>query len=285
MNNYFSEYSLYIKNIKKLSANSVSSYINDITNFNMYCNNNNINIVQSNKKGIEEYLNYLYLNGKKHSTVYRVLSSIKCYYDFLLNQSIIDNSPAEDIIISKREKNTPAYLNKKEIDNFLSIGELNCETGLRDKAILFLMFYCGLKVSEIILLKTNDINFNLNIIRINELNNKYRIIPFNEQIKEILNLYISHSRKNYLTEADNNTLFLNSMGKSFSRQGIWKMIKKYSLLSKNNYNVSPDIIRNSFAIYSLENGLSIKELKERLGYSDKTSVKPFIKLIKSRYDL
>lgn len=265
INSILDDYSKYIKNEKKLSNNTLKAYIRDINSFSQYLKENSvISILDVNKTIIITYLIHLQRGGKTASTISRNLSGIRCLFQFLMNYNYIVEDPTLNLKAPKGERKSPKILTVEEIDILLSLPDDSTEKGLRDKAMLELLYATGMKVSEINALNLEDIDYRLPCVNIKNRNN-IRRAPVNE-----LSLYCI---KNYLKKCRSNAkgkdpLFTNCNGNRLTRQGFWKVLKSYAKESKINKNITPQILRNSFAVHLLDNGADIKSLQEILGHSD-----------------
>lgn len=246
LDNFMSDFFDYIKIEKGLSENSLEAYLRDINTFNQYLLNLKIDALKDiNKTNIITYLVYLQRNGKSSSTISRSLASIRCMFQFLLNRNIISEDPTLNLKSPKKEKKTPQSLSTNEVENLLNQPNISSEKGLRDKAILELIYATGLKVSEIISLNIGDINLNLGIVKIGE--ESVRISQIDSLAKKYLVEYLNNYRTGYI---DEDPLFLNNTGSRLSRQGLWKIIRAYA--SAIQIDVSPQILRNSFVEHKVQ---------------------------------
>lgn len=265
INSIIDDYSKYIRNEKKLSKNTLKAYIRDINSFNEYLIKNSVvSILDVNKTVIITYLIYLQRKGKTASTISRNLSGIRCLFQFLLNYNYINEDPTLNLKAPKGERKSPMILNVEEIDLLLSLPDDSTEKGSRDKAMLELLYATGMKVSEINALNLEDIDFRMPCVYIRSRNN-IRRAPVNELSLYCIRNYLKKYRDN---AKDNDPLFINCNGDRLTRQGFWKVLKSYAKESKIDKNITPQILRNSFAVHLLDNGADIKSLQEILGHSD-----------------
>ncbi len=260
---------------KGMSYNTIQAYINDIL---LYCKNCNIETKGDiTEKSIKEYIDNMKNAGVSDSKINRTVSSIRSFLEFLNIDYISIKNP---VINRKSEKKTPVILDKNEIVNFLSIPEGNTYKSLRDKLILEMMYYTGIKVSELIELRINDINFEIGTVIIRSEND--RIIPINMQLSDKLKKYI----QTFKTEKTNNDLlFTNLRGSKLTRQGIWKIVSYYSDKSDINKIITPNTLRHTFATHSIDNGADLKYVKSLLGFSDKSSASRYIDYLKDKYSV
>ena len=260
---------------KGMSYNTIQAYINDIL---LYCKNCNIETKGDiTEKSIKEYIDNMKNAGVSDSKINRAVSSIRSFLEFLNIDYISIKNP---VINRKSEKKTPVILDRNEIVNFLSMPEGNTYKSLRDKLILEMMYYTGIKVSELIELRIKDINFEIGTVIIRSEND--RIIPINMQLSDKLKKYI----QTFKTEQTNNDLlFTNLRGSKLTRQGIWKIVSYYSDKSDINKIITPNTLRHTFATHLIDNGADLKYVKSLLGFSDKSSASRYIDYLKDKYSV
>lgn len=265
INSILDDYSKYIKNEKKLSNNTLKAYIRDIHCFDEYLKEHSINsILEVNKTVIITYLLYLQREGKTASTISRNLSGIRCLFQFLLNDNHINEDPTLNLKAPKGERKSPMILTVEEIDLLLSLPDDSTEKGCRDKAMLELLYATGMKVSEINALNLEDIDIGFRCVHIRNKNN-IRRAPINKFSLSCIKKYLNKCREN---AKNKDPLFINCNGHRLTRQGFWKVLKSYARESKIDKNITPQVLRNSFAVHLLNNGADIKSLQEILGHSD-----------------
>ncbi|WHE08524.1 tyrosine recombinase XerD [Thermoanaerobacterium thermosaccharolyticum] len=250
----------FLKNNKKLSDNTIDSYKRDITQFLEYLEKINIGCFEVKKATIINYMNLLKHKNRSQATISRHLSSIKSFYQYLFMNRLIDEEPAYTLDAPKLERKVPVTLSIDQVDKLLSYEFEKSEKGLRDKAIIEVLYATGLKVSELISLRIDDVNLNYGYIYCKS--TKERFIPIGDSAVEALQNYMS-VRENI---KNNDYLFLNMRGKALTRQGCWKIIKEYTDIVNPGFDITPSILRKSFAKHMLENGADIRSVQEILGY-------------------
>lgn len=263
------DYLDYIKNEKKLTVNTLEAYIRDLQQFKEYLSDRGIDdYKQTNKTIIITYLMNLQKNGKATSTISRNLASIRCFFQYLLNKNIISEDPTLNLKSPKSEKKIPSILTKEEVNILLSQPNPTDFKGSRDKAMLELLYATGLRVSEIISLKIDDIDLELGLLVVYTNDNNQRAIPFGTIALDAITHYIA----NYRPENDKGEpLFINYTGTQLTRQGFWKIIKQYTKKSNIEKVITPHTLRHSFAVHLIENGADIKTVQEMLGHSDRST--------------
>jgi integrase/recombinase XerD len=259
--NVVGEFLEFLNRNKKLSQNTLESYSRDIEQFLSYMKEQQINFYSAKKSTILNYLYYLKQQGKSQATISRALSSIKAFYHYLFAKKKIEEDPSYGINAPKVDKKTPVTLTVEQIDTLLSFDFGKDEKGLRDKALIEFMYASGLKVSEVVSLKLEDVNLNSGYVVVRS--GKGRVIPIGSHAIEALKEYIEKGRKPVKGE---NALFLNLRGKRLTRQGCWKIIKEYADKINPGLALTPNILRRSFAQHMIENGADIKAVQEMLGY-------------------
>jgi len=261
------DYLEYIKNEKKLRNNTLEAYIRDILQFKEYLLEQDIEeYKETNKTIIITYLMNLQKRGKATSTISRNLASIRCFFQFLLNNNIVSEDPTLNLKSPKLEKKIPSVLTTEEVNLLLSQPKPNNFKGSRDKAMLELLYAAGLRVSEIISLNINDLDLDLGLLNVKENNDNQRVIPIGRLALDALTHYISTYRPNEIV--GDKPLFINYSGSRLTRQGFWKIIKQYTKESNIDKTITPHTLRHSFAVHLLENGADIKMVQEMLGHSD-----------------
>jgi len=286
MTQYFDEFCEYLILKKKTSDNTLSSYKRDVKSFIIYLQTkkiSDIKLVDAN--AINSYIRRIKKDGKSQATISRVLSSLRCFFKFLVINKTIEFNPMLGIKSeTKKPDILPEILTAKEISILLSKPDCTTGKGKRDKAMLEVMYATGLRVSELLSIKLNDINLEIGYILINKGSVKERVVPLYPIAVNAVIDYIDNER-NYLIRNKSKTdiLFLNSNGYEMTRQGFWKIIKQYAIDSGIGTEITPKILRHSFATHLLENGADIHVLKDMLGHSALSSTKVYTKVLKNKY--
>lgn len=283
MKDYKEPFRKYLIEDKKVSANTLESYIRDLCQFCDYLSHMDIyDVVKVNNSDIRGYIKYLEEKGKSRSTVVRVVATIRCYYQFLIIKGIVNVNPANGIKFEKAEKKMPEILTNKEIDLLLSQADPKDAKGCRDKAMLELLYATGIRVSELINLDINDLIFEVGVLHCHSQKND-RIIPVYPTAVSAVQDYIKRVRS--ITVFDNNekSLFVNMNGQRLTRQGFWKIIKQYASQAGIDKDITPHTLRHSFAAHLLENGAQLKDIQEMLGHSDISSTQVYAHIMKNKF--
>lgn len=283
MVDYAQNFKSYLVNEKRSSANTVESYMRDVTKFTAFCDLNRIkNLAKVDSSVISKYEDYMLTLGQSPSSVSRSLASLKCYFGFLVRGGIVEESP---VIRAKRiatQKKLPEILTGDEVISLLNQPDPTECKGCRDKAMLELLYATGIKVSELISIKISDINLQIGILHL-QTKNSERVIPIYPAAIKSIATYINTARKVMVFDMSEETLFTNMNGKPMTRQGFWKIIKQYAATAKIDKDITPHTLRHSFAAHLLENGAELTDIKEMLGYTDISSAQVYAKLLKNKY--
>lgn len=270
MNIFLKEYLSILKFEKNLSENTIQSYRNDLSSFIKFLEKYNVSDPSEIKqKHLSEFFKSLKDIGLSSRSASRYHSTIKGFFKYLFINKYIKESPIDKISAPKLSKNLPSVLSINEIDLILSKPNIDDKLGLRDKAVLELLYACGLRVSELINLKISSLFFSEEVIRVFGKGSKERIVPIGSSAVKWINKYLTKSRilleKKMKSE---NYLFLNTRGTKLSRMGIWKIVEKYVKQSEIMKEVHPHTFRHSFATHLLEGGADLRAVQEMLGHSD-----------------
>lgn len=280
MHNIIEQFLNYIKNERELSGNTQESYIRDLKQFNNYLSKySSVDLVNVNKTIIITYLVYLQRDGKSASTISRKLASLRSFYQYLLNNGIIDTDPTHNLQAPKQERKVPDILTPKEVDIILAQPIPNSFKGSRDKAMLELLYATGIKVSELVLLDIDSINFELSNVTLDKKANNTRMVPMGRTASTYLKKYINEYRMETLKDTEERALFINYQGKRLTRQGFWKIIRYYTRKTNINKKITPNTLRDSFAVHILQNGADLKSVQKILGHSDISTTQKYFSAI------
>ena len=284
MDELIDDYERYLLIDQGKSQNTIQSYMRDLKKFVTFINEQElVEINNINKDTIQLYIISLNKAGFAASTTNRMISTLKNFFHYLIREQKMDHNPMDLIQGAKNRKHLPKTLSSKEIDRLLEAPDTETNNGIRDRAILEVMYASGLRVSELTHLKINELHLELGFIQTIGKGDKERIIPIGEEalfwIKKYLEeVYPVYSKKS----TDSTFLFLTQRGKQFTRQGIWKNLKKYVNLAGIDHEVSPHILRHSFATHLLENGADLRMVQELLGHSDISTTQIYTHVSKQR---
>ena len=260
----------FLQNDKKLSDNTLQSYRRDILQFEKFLDANDINFSKATEENIEDYLKELQKEGKKTSTASRSLATIRSFYQYLLRTKKVKEDPTVSIQSPKIEKRVPSVLTSEEVELLLDQPKDVDLKGTRDKAMLEFAYATGMKVTEIIDLNIDDVNFDENTVLCSN-GKKARIIPLGTLAEKALKEYVEDARPIMVKDETNKALFVNVNGDRLTRQGFWKIVKYYKEQAHIEKDITPHVLRHSFATHLLQNGADLKSIQAMLGHSDISS--------------
>lgn len=268
----------YLHNTKKSSGNTEVSYERDLRKLSQFLSDQGIeDITQVTATNLNSYMLYLERKRFAPSTVSRSVASIRAFYQYLVKTQEISENPSEGLHPPKVEKKLPEILTVEEVD--LLLAQPNAETpkGMRDRAMLELLYATGIRVSELVHLVLSDVNMSLGFLTCRD-SGKERIIPFGSVAKKALQTYLTEARPGFVTEESGDLLFTNCSGKMMSRQGFWKILKSYANAAGIQADITPHTLRHSFATHLLQNGADLKSLQEMLGHSDISTTQMYVNM-------
>lgn len=271
---------------KRVAKNTLLSYERDLKTYLRYLKNveaiETCNQVQ--RAHIVHFLSFLKEQGKSTKTLARHVASIRAFHQFLLREQVSNQDPSVLIEPPKSERSIPKILSLKEVEKLLDFPNGLGHFGLRDKAMLELLYATGIRVSELIQIDVDHVNVAMGFVTVSG-NNKERIIPIGKTAAEALKDYIDKGRTNFVSKNENHSdraLFLNHQGKRLTRQGFWKILKKLAQEAGIESELTPNTLRHSFATHLLENGADLKAVQEMLGHADISTTQIYTQVTKTR---
>ncbi|MBR3041182.1 MAG: site-specific tyrosine recombinase XerD [Eubacterium sp.] len=270
----------YLTTVKKSSLNTVQSYRRDLMKMCHFLEESGVsNPKEVTQTSLRSYVLYMESEKMSSATVSRSVASIRSFFIYLFENKIIDNNPTEGIKPPKVEKKIPETLTIEEVSLLLDQPSGDTPKEVRDKAMLELLYATGLRVSELISLRMSDLNLSLSYIECHD-RTKSRIIPIENAAKYALTRYLTEVRPSMC--ADSEFLFTNVKGDEMSRQGFWKLLKAYAKKAGINKDITPHMIRHSFATHMVSNGADLASLQEMLGHSDISTTQVYLRGKSSR---
>ena len=268
----------YLGNEKSASYNTQISYARDLKKLKTYLAQQGIFKVQEvSETSLNSYVLFLEKEGKAASTVSRYIASFKGFFEYCLKNGAIAEDPTERLKPPKVEKKFPQILTIAETKKLMDGPELKSEKGIRDKAMLELLYATGIRVSELLSLKTEDMNLAMEYIVCHE-KSKDRIIPFGTEAKTALKNYMEKVRNHMIGAGESDYLFVNCSGKQMSRQGFWKLIKHYAEKAGIEKEITPHTFRHSFAAHLLENGADVQSVQKMMGHADISTTQMYVEM-------
>ena len=227
------------------------------------------------------YIYELEREDKAPATISRNAASIRSYFIYLARKRIIDDNPAEGLETPKVEKRMPAILSLSDVERLLEQPDITDVKGIRDKAMLEVLYATGMRVTELISLEISDINMEMEYLSCKN-GEKTRIIPLGSKALEALDEYLRKARMSMLRDEREKTLFVNCFGHPMTRQGFWKIIKVYAKKAGIKEDITPHMLRHSFAVHLIENGADLQAVQEMMGHSDISTTQMYARLNKNR---
>ena len=271
----------FLRKDLQLTENTTISYCRDVRMFGEWLERDRtMHLKNASKEDISSYLRYLQGLGKSPSTVSRCAASLKRFYAYLMDKGITQNNPATGISLEKHGRKLPSILTNHEVDTFLSQPDLTDPKGIRDKAMLELLYASGIRVSELIGLNLEDVNLSVGFLVCRSAD-KERVIPLYKVAVKSIQEYLQNVRPILTADNGEDALFVNVNGSRMSRQGFWKIVKSYQSKAGIKKEITPHTLRHSFAAHLLENGADIRDIQEMLGHADISTTQIYTKVIRS----
>ena len=275
-------YETYLTKVKQASANTVSSYMRDVRQYAEWLQGQNVEILDAAQLNISDYLSHLRSEGKSGATVSRTLASLKNFYAYLVSTGFLETTPvSSEIHVDRGEKKLPQILTGKEVELLLAQPSGLDAKGLRDKAMLEVMYATGIRVTELVDLNVEDVNLELGIIKCTSAK-KSRAIPLYPAALRALSVYLKEVRMVMVDDPLEKALFVNVGGARMSRQGFWKILKQYQEKAGIEKDITPHTLRHSFAVHLLENGADLGSLQELMGHSDISSTQVYTHMVNQK---
>ena len=274
---------VYLEKEKDMAQTTLRAYAADATEFETYLRTKKDKELKSaGNADVVAFLLFLKGEGKSGSTVNRKLASIRALYHFLLSENIVAEDPTVNIKSPRLPRKKVQFLSIEEVERILAQPDSSIK-GIRDKALLELLYASGMRVSEIAMANLPDLNLRIGFITCSGEHGKARVIPVGRPARAALESYIYEARKALVRDReDDGALFVNYVGKRMSRQGVWKILKDYAKKANLEHKLSPQILRNSFAAHMIQNGADLKSLQELLGHEDIIATQIFMTVTKNR---
>lgn len=261
------------------SENTVYAYVTDVNLFSKFLKNNSMELYTSDNVSIIAYIQYLLDNGKSERSINRIVISLRSFYGFLKGKSLINEIPKITYKSNRANKKLPQILTVEEVDKIIKSVDKNGIKGVRDNALLELMYATGMKVSELISLEVEDINLDLSFVKCTDNKHYERLIPIGRSANRALEEYVLV--RDEVAETGESKLFVNLNGKGLTRQGIWRIVKEYSHKAGIKKDVNLNTFRHSFAVHMLQNGANVRAVQKLLGNQVLTYMDTYYEIINS----
>ena len=276
MESILAEFEAFLFQEKKMARNSLQAYRRDVRGFAEFLKDKNIRqFTDANNATVISYVLYLKKIGRTTSTINRKIASVRAFYNFLMRRGDVAENPVEQVRAPKQEKKAPQYLTLEEVELLLEQPD-GTRKGIRDRAILELMYATGMRVSEVVMLDVGDVNLKMDFVACGQDQDNGRIIPIGRKCREALTDYLEHDRSSMLTDPSEQAFFVNYNGHRLTRQGLWKIIRHYADKAGIRKRITPQILRHSFAVHMIQNGADLKSLQELLGHEDAAATQVYL---------
>ena len=280
-NQALDSYLRFIQTEKGLSRNTANSYKRDITSFINWLNHQKVPLKKSSNDNAEQFIRYLVQQDQTASSINRKISSLKGFFNYLMNINSIGKNPFAEVMLQSKQKNLPKSISEEDVKKLLDAPDQESLIGKRDKAMLELLYATGMRISELINIEYPNFDFERYVVKVRGKGSKERLIPYGPEAAKALGDYVAFRRENHLT-LNSRELFINSSGKKITRQAFWHRLKKYLLQIGLTIEISPHSLRHAFATHLLNNGADLRSVQMLLGHSDISTTQIYTHIAKSR---
>ncbi len=283
MNKLIHEFINYLSVERGLALNTLESYGRDLRQYSQYLQAGDDEALDlASRAQIVDYLLHLQKQGKATATIARRLAALKAFYQFLVREKYLEKDPTANLESPKLEKRLPKVLTIREVELLLAEPDPSSPAGLRDRAMLELLYATGIRVSELVSLNLPDVNLDMGYIRCTGKGSKERIVPMGSMAIASVREYLDHGRGRLVRDREEQALFVNHHGRRLTRQGFWKIVKKYAEDAKIDKEITPHTLRHSFATHLLENGADLRSVQEMLGHADISTTQIYTHITRGR---
>ena len=273
----------YLRDVRRMSPNTVSSYARDLAALANYADKHQRSIESFDRRDLEAFARALMTQGLAPRSVARAIACVRGLYKFLLVEKRVAADPAEDLRAPRAWPALPKYLDLDEVDRLLAQPDTSTPRGIRDKALIELLYATGLRVTELLSLKAADINLAAGYLTCIGKGDKERIVPLGESAANWVRRYIAEARPALLKKQKSTWLFVNARGGTqLSRVGFWKVLKEYGIKAGVSRDLSPHVLRHSFATHLLERGADLRAIQMMLGHADLSTTQIYTHVLEAR---
>lgn len=273
----------YLRDVRRMSPNTVSSYARDLSALGAFAEKQHRSIESLGRRDLEAFARALMTQGLAPRSVARAIACVRGLYKFLLVEKRVLADPAEDLRAPRAWPALPKYLDLDEVDRLLAQPDTSTPRGVRDKALIELLYATGLRVTELLSLKAADINLTAGYLTCIGKGDKERIVPLGESAADWVRRYIADARPALLKKQKSNWLFVNAKGGTqLSRVGFWKILKEYGIKAGVSRDLSPHVLRHSFATHLLERGADLRAIQMMLGHADLSTTQIYTHVLEAR---
>jgi len=282
MNTLIHEFINYLSVERGLAMNTLESYGRDLRQYSQFLEEDQADLHAVSRNTILNYLMFLQEQGKATATIARRLAALKAFYQFLVREKRIGTDPTANLESPKLEKRLPRVLTVTEVERLLAQPDSSQPAGLRDRAMLELLYATGIRVSELVSLEVADVNLEGGYIRCAGKGSKERIVPLGSLAIKSVREFLENGRMRLVKDRDESALFVNHHGHRLTRQGFWKIVKRYADDARIEKEITPHTLRHSFATHLLENGADLRSVQEMLGHADISTTQIYTHVTRGR---
>jgi integrase/recombinase XerD len=283
MERYLEEFIYHLSVERALAENTLVSYRADLNGYILFCRKQGLTLLeQADRDTVMSYLYKLQLDGRSPATISRHLAALRSFYRYTIREGKLQIDPTGELDSPKSPQKLPRVLTVEEVDLLLGQPSISEPAGIRDKAMLELLYATGIRVSELVSLNLDQAHIKNGFIRCFGKGNKERLVPLGDVAARFLEEYLARGRSKLIRPEGAQALFLNQHGRRLTRQGFWKIIKKYAQKAMINKEITPHTMRHSFATHLLENGADIRSVQEMLGHADISTTQIYTHLTRNK---
>lgn len=276
--NIVDKYKTYLLLEKSLSKNTIDAYSRDLKKLIIFLENNNISITSTKRSSLQDFIASMYSEGKNPKSIARIISGIKSFFNYLLLEQYIEEDPSELLDIPQIGRKLPTVLSVEEINKIVYKIDISTQEGQRNRAIIEILYGCGLRISELTGLRFTDLFLEDGFIKVEGKGSKQRLVPISPiAIRELQN-YLTYRKQNDTKKGSENIVFLSNRGTAISRIMVYHFIKEYAAMADIKKNISPHTFRHSFATHLLEGGANIRAIQQMLGHEKITTTEIYTHL-------
>jgi integrase/recombinase XerD len=264
-----------------LSKNTLESYRADLSQFDTWLVKSNTALLTANQADIQQYLAVKFPQSKPRS-ISRLIASMRRFYRYALRENLIEKDPTLQIESPKLPRSLPKSLNEQEVEDLLGAPNISEAIGLRDRAMLELLYASGLRVSELVTVKVNEVSTQDGVVRVTGKGSKTRLVPMGEEAADWIDKYIKHARPEILQKRMSDALFVTARASAMTRQAFWYLIKRYALVAGITKHMSPHVLRHAFATHLLNHGADLRVVQMLLGHADISTTQIYTHVARER---
>ncbi|MFC1664396.1 site-specific tyrosine recombinase XerD [Pseudomonadota bacterium] len=268
-----------------LSENTLSAYRSDLDRFNIWLKQEELSLTEVTAQDVQYYLGYLQGLNYQSRSMARVVSTLRRFYRYCIREQLISSDPTAHTATPVANRSLPHSLNESEVEKLLNVPNTSTDLGLRDRAMLEVLYATGLRVSELVGLQYNQANISSGLVRITGKGDKERLVPMGEEALDWLQRYIDHARNNILCGRLSDDVFVTTRGRAMTRQAFWQNIRRYALGAQISKQISPHTLRHAFATHLLNHGADLRTVQLLLGHVDLSTTQIYTYVAKERLKL